>query len=765
MSDTYKTVIITNKARTLRHYIYNEEEFKAQILYNPAIVELIGFYNQQVKPCFDVDAKEKDIDVNEIIVIINKLFPDKQVNYGKRNPRLTDKGVMKYSYRFYVNGVRMTTKNLKLYLAQNGYTEDNLPFDLSIYSKNHVLFLPLTTMKFNSEEIVPALTPVNCSIFDCCASYILEEFEDWDLKMPKIEEPPKVQNTPKIQIAEDDTENDKNADKLQEIITKLNKDRATDRESWYHGCFAIVNIGIRNKMRQSKIYELVHLFSAISSAYDEDGVEEWLNNNFKNAREQGYGWKFLLDWLKEDNPEYYNKYFKKHTSYDELKIEFEKTNFKIIHGSIYGWIDTDKTLNLCKKSDLINHYENLFFQEKVMEKVNKVEQEVVKQKPFINKWLKDENILTYEHIDFIPPDIYNSDKKHIYNMWSGFKAEKLPEINKDERMSLIMPIIQHFREVICGEHYPFMLQCLASIIQRPSKPTGVILLIQGSQGSGKGSIFDFFRTRILGEELSKQTEGLSPIFDRFSNVMVNKLFIQADEISMGECVGNNNLEKLKNRTTIGTVQYEKKGIDPIVINNYANFILTTNNDNSIKIPYDDRRFCVFQASDKYKGNTEYFSNLHEHLERDDVARAVYDYLKEFDISTIKNFQNIRPKTDYYHEMIRLNLTPFHRYLSYLSINADPTISTSQNQGYDPDEYVAKTGMGLYNNYVQWCDDRNFSREYKYTNTKFGLEMKKMTDESGAIIKKKLEACNIYIINKDKLVQLLKAKNLFDEDIF
>ena len=74
-----------------------------------------------------------------------------------------------------------------------------------------------------------------------------------------------------------------------------------------------------------------------------------------------------------------------------------------------------------------------------------------------------------------------------------------------------MPIIQHFKEIICGEDYLYVLQYLASIIQRPSKPTGVILLIQGSQGSGKGTPFDFFRTKILGENLSTQTEGLSPI--------------------------------------------------------------------------------------------------------------------------------------------------------------------------------------------------------------------------------------------------------------
>lgn len=764
MNQMYKCVIITNKDRNLRHFIYTEEEFKALLLHNPALCEIIGEYNQQVKPCFDVDAKENDINVDEIIMKINQFFPNKKVNHAKRNPRLKD-GIIKYSYRFYVDGVKMTTKNLEKYLERFGYykkTHNNKPFDFSIYSKNHVLFVPLTTMKFNSDEIIPPLNPVDCNIFDCCASYIEEDYEDWDLKIDKISV-----NEMKPELYDDIAaapvyNGDLN---FTEIITKLSKERATDYESWIYVGIALINLFHRKIITRGQVYDLFDLFSSKSLDYDANGASNAIDINLPRFDGKGYGIKYLMECLKEDNPEYYNKYFKKQKSYDDLKTEFETTNFKIIQGSIYGWIDTDQNLNLCKKSDLLNHYENLFYQEKIIEKVNKVEQEVIKQKPFINRWLKDENIRTYEHIDFIPPDIHNSSKQHIYNLWTGYQAEKFPTIDKDDMFALIMPIIQHIKDVICGEHYLYMIQYLASIIQRPSSPTGVILLIQGSQGSGKGSIFDFFRTRVLGENLSKQTEGLSPIFDRFSNVMVNKLFIQADEISMGECIGNNNLEKLKNRTTIGTVQYEKKGIDPIVIKNYSNFILTTNNDNSIKIPYDDRRFCVLQTNDKYKGNTKYFTDLHKHLAREDVARAFFEYLKSVDINSISNFQDIRPKTDYYHEMIRLNLTPFHRYLSYLSITADPTINKSQNQGYDPDEYVAKTGMSLYNNYIQWCDDRNFTKEYKYTNTKFGLEMKKMTDDSEAIMKKKLESNNIYIIHKDKLGQLLRAKNLFDEDIF
>ena len=44
---------------------------------------------------------------------------------------------------------------------------------------NKVLFLPLTTDKGKGTK-EPSLEPVECDIFDCCAFYIKEDYEDWD---------------------------------------------------------------------------------------------------------------------------------------------------------------------------------------------------------------------------------------------------------------------------------------------------------------------------------------------------------------------------------------------------------------------------------------------------------------------------------------------------------------------------------------------------------------------------------------------------------
>ena len=81
-------------------------------------------------------------------------FQIKRLISLKENQENIKKGI-KYSYRLYVDGVRITTKNLKKYLSDNGYTKDNEPFDLSIYDSNKVLFLPISTKKFNDDKIHP----------------------------------------------------------------------------------------------------------------------------------------------------------------------------------------------------------------------------------------------------------------------------------------------------------------------------------------------------------------------------------------------------------------------------------------------------------------------------------------------------------------------------------------------------------------------------------------------------------------------------------
>ena len=118
MTNTYNSVIITKFNDRLSRYICNNEVgYRKYLKDEPDMAEIIGEYKQQIKPTLDVDAYIKDIDVSEVICEINKIFPNKPVKYAKRDPRETKKG-LKYSYRFYVQDVDITSKNLKNLLVK-----------------------------------------------------------------------------------------------------------------------------------------------------------------------------------------------------------------------------------------------------------------------------------------------------------------------------------------------------------------------------------------------------------------------------------------------------------------------------------------------------------------------------------------------------------------------------------------------------------------------------------------------------------------------
>jgi len=133
--------------------------------------ELIGGTYQQIKPVLDVDAYETDPNIDDILADINKVFPNKSVYYAERKPRKY-KIRIKYSYCFYVDGVRIIAKNLKKLLIKNGFDKNPI-YDMSIYDSNKVLFLPMTTKKTDGSKI-PPLIPRNCGedFFKCGSSYI-----------------------------------------------------------------------------------------------------------------------------------------------------------------------------------------------------------------------------------------------------------------------------------------------------------------------------------------------------------------------------------------------------------------------------------------------------------------------------------------------------------------------------------------------------------------------------------------------------------------
>jgi hypothetical protein len=89
-----------------------------------------------------------------------------------------------------------------------------------------------------------------------------------------------------------------------------------------------------------------------------------------------------------------------------------------------------------------------------------------------------------------------------------------------------------------------------------------------------------------------------------------------------------------------------------VINDYSAYIFLTNCDNPIKIDEDSRRYAIFEASRKYKGNTKFFENFINKFYNEYAANIIYTCLLKRDLS---NFDILNyPKTNALINVINLN---------------------------------------------------------------------------------------------------------------
>ena len=422
-------------------------------------------------------------------------------------------------------------------------------------------------------------------------------------------------------------------------------------------------------------------------------------------------------------------------TYEMVKERFERECFRIRNKKMYIALNKGPgDFNMLTHPQLYYYYKDWKYWG-VVDKGGEP-----KKLSFIAEWIEDINKKSVEKIDIDP----RGTDPDVYNLWRGFTAAELPPVPDEHVLELIQPITRHFDDVVTSgvtAHTQFIHDYLANIIQRPWQKSQVALSLYGAQGCGKGIIFEFFRLKILGTHCSYQTSKPdNDLFGRFANGAVNRVCIQVDEVKSL----HDHADQLKDFITNPTVNYEQKGKDTIVVNNFANLILTSNNANALTVSTDDRRFALFQCTSVHKGDTQYFANLGAHLERPEVARAYYQYLMGVDLSEYPtSFQHKRPVTEYYKEVQHNSIPVFARFMS-AQVNSEH--SATQINARD-----------LYAKYELFRTKGNY--KFVMTETSFGREVKKVAGVSF----KRNSAGRVYQLDHEAIKAHLQASNEYDPD--
>tara|TARA_R110002153_G_scaffold274041_1_gene446814 strand:- start:2379 stop:4949 length:2571 start_codon:yes stop_codon:yes gene_type:complete len=212
-------------------------------------------------------------------------------------------------------------------------------------------------------------------------------------------------------------------------------------------------------------------------------------------------------------------------------------------------------------------------------------------------WINNINRRQVLKIGFDPRDNPDQD---IFNIWKGMRiskenASQYEDFNCDE-------VLYHIKNRLCDgddENYNYVLNWLAHLLQKPWIKMGVVICLRSSkEGAGKGILLNLLR-KIIGDNHYFQCNNLEQLTGSFNGIGEGKLLINPDEAFWGKDKKKEGM--LKNLITEETKLVNKKNKESYIIDDFCNYIVTTNNDCFIPAVEGGRRFFPLEVSNELSG--------------------------------------------------------------------------------------------------------------------------------------------------------------------
>ena len=219
-------------------------------------------------------------------------------------------------------------------------------------------------------------------------------------------------------------------------------------------------------------------------------------------------------------------------------------------------------------------------------------------------------------------------------------------------------IRSHLFDVICDgdrRHFSFLLRFMAHMLQCPEEKPGVMLVLLGAQGTGKGAFFQLlekiwsrsvYRVDDADRGLGKFNAGLGQAY----------VVILDEALFVGDRRAH---DRIKSMVTEPYISIEEKHQPIRVIRSFHRFIAASNHEHFVQVDDDDRRNFILRVSSRHKQDEKYFTRLFRQIHSDEAVAAFMYALLNVDLNGFNAKQ--APKTAEHFEQRMLSFMRFERY--------------------------------------------------------------------------------------------------------
>lgn len=219
-------------------------------------------------------------------------------------------------------------------------------------------------------------------------------------------------------------------------------------------------------------------------------------------------------------------------------------------------------------------------------------------------------------------------------------------------------IYDYLRDIVCDgdlQKLEYFLNFVAHMLQHPEKKPGVMPVLLGGEGTGKGTLFQLLQA--LWTRTSLLVSNIDDVVGQFNAAIERKFIIFMDEAMFS---GDRKAQdRLKSMITETTVTVEQKYQPSRTIASYHRFIAASNHQHFAQVSSDDRRFLFLRVSEARKKDYAYWAKIHRAIEDPLVVSALAYDLGARDLTNF-NFRD-RPATVEHMEQKLRSLTGFERY--------------------------------------------------------------------------------------------------------
>ena len=213
-------------------------------------------------------------------------------------------------------------------------------------------------------------------------------------------------------------------------------------------------------------------------------------------------------------------------------------------------------------------------------------------------------------------------------------------------------------EVICGGDlalFDYLIQFLAHALQHPEEKPGIMIVLIGAEGVGKGFFIRLLEA--LWGATTLQVSDIKAVVGDFNAALERAFWVALDECMFkGD---KKSQDRMKSLVTEPAIQVEQKYEPSRTIESFHRFVACTNHDHWAQIRSDDRRYLFVRVSDCHKQDAKYFGQLSIVLNDGTTVPAFAHHLINLDITQF-NPRN-KPTTAEGFEQKRRSLSGFSRY--------------------------------------------------------------------------------------------------------